>query len=83
MEIVLGYKLIDTKGLKIDDEKIDLHIFDAQPSPEDPSFRFYQLSTVAKRIGYTFTVAIPLSIPAGLEDEILTILENVTFREPQ
>ena len=81
VETVLGYKLIDTRGMKIDGEKVELHIFDAQPSPEDPSFRFYQVSTIAKRIGYTFTVAIPLSVPAGLVDEILTIMESVTFEE--
>jgi len=81
VETVTGYKLIDIRGVKVDGEKVNIHIFDAQPSPEDPSYRFYQLSTIAKRIGYTFTVAIPLSIPAELEDEIMTIMESVTFEK--
>jgi len=83
VETVLGYKLIDTQGVKIDGEKVDIHIFNAQPNPADASFRFYQLSTIAKRIGYTFTVAIPFSIPEGLEDQILTIMESVTLGELQ
>lgn len=76
---IAGYQELDQRSVRIDDEKVSIHVFYAQPRTDGPRYRFYQLSTVSKDVGYTFTVAVPLSIPETLEKEILIILENVTF----
>jgi hypothetical protein len=78
-----GYTVLDTNKVRIDDERVVLHSFYAQPSPDGPSYRFYQLSTVANNEGYTYTVAVPRQITEMLEKEILTILENATFVQPR
>lgn len=81
VEVLPGYKLLDKRPVKIDGENVTIHVFQAQPGSEPVVYRFYQLSTRVGATGYTFTVAVPLSIPETLEKEILSILEQVTFAE--
>ncbi len=77
-----GYKLIDSRSIKIEGQSVDLHVFSAQPVAADPERRFYQLSAVAANIGYTFTALTPVSISTTLEQELLLIFNSVRFTEP-
>lgn len=78
-----GYEELDTRKVTIDNEDVSLHIFSAQPRPEDPKARFYQVSFSGGKAGYTFTAAVPLAITDETEEEILLIMENATLRAPE
>ena len=77
-----GYKLIDTRAVKIDGNDLELHVFSALPLPEEPEKRFYQLSSVSNGFGYTLTALTPLSVSSSLESEVLTIMRSLTFKDP-
>lgn len=77
-----GYARIDERSVTIDGAKHVLHIFTAQPSAEQPTARFYQLSMAKGRNGYTFTAATPVSIDTSAEERIVAILENATLTNP-
>ncbi len=77
-----GYKLIDTRAVKIEGKNLELHVFSAKPLPEEPERRFYQLSTTNKSIGYTLTALTPLSVSSSLETEVLTIMRSLVFTDP-
>ncbi len=77
-----GYRLIDTKKLKLDGQDVELHVFTAQPLSEEPERRFYQISAVSKNIGYTFTALTPLSVSTTLEKEVLAMMESASFIDP-
>lgn len=76
-----GYGELDTRDVTIDDVTVKLHIFSAQPRPDQPRTRFYQVSAASGNAGYTYTAATPLSVESGLENEILLILNNATLRK--
>ncbi len=78
-----GYKLIDDRSAKIDGTPVDLHIFTAQPIADEPERRFYQISGVSKGNGYSFTGLGPLSISSSLENQLLLMLNSVTFTQPK
>ena len=80
VQTLVGYALLDERDVTVDDEKVRLHTFSAQPIPEEPVKRFYQLSTVVRRVGYTVTATLPLSPERDLEKQVLFILDGVTFR---
>ena len=80
--ILPGYKQIDVQKVNVDDADVDLHIFSAQPDPDQPARRFYQVSAVAGSNGYTVTALTPLSPSRELEKEVNVMLKNVTFKEP-
>lgn len=80
--VLPGYKQIDVQKVKVDDEEVDLHIFSAQPDPEQPARRFYQVSAVSGSNGYTVTALTPQSPSRELEAEVNVMLKNVTFTEP-
>lgn len=77
-----GYTLIDSRPSTVDEQEVEIHIFSAQPVPEEPARRFYQVSAVSGEIGYTFTAATPLSVSDALEKQILAIMRSVTFKQP-
>jgi len=77
------YTLLDLRDQEVDGDDVELHIFTAQLDEETPVLRFYQLSAVKAKIGYAFTAAVPLTIASEIEDEILLILEHMTFEEPK
>ncbi len=77
-----GYKLIDSRSVSIDGDDVTLHVFSAQPLPEEPERRYYQISAVSNRIGYTFTALTPMSISSSLENEVTAILKSGTLKEP-
>ncbi|MBI2635743.1 hypothetical protein HYW84_00245 [Candidatus Peregrinibacteria bacterium] len=77
-----GYKLIDSRETEIEGQKVELHVFTAQPVAGEPERRFFQLSAVAANIGYTFTALTPVSISDQLQKEILLIMNSVRFSEP-
>ncbi|MBI3332226.1 hypothetical protein HYZ99_04730 [Candidatus Peregrinibacteria bacterium] len=81
--VLPGYKQADLREATVDGETVTLHIFNAQPDPEQPARRFYQVSAVSGTEGYTVTALTPLSPPRDLEAETLLMLENVTFVEPK
>lgn len=76
------YKLIDQSVSYVDGEESALHVFSARPSAEQPIRRYYQLSAVAAKVGYTFTGSFPLSIEDSEADEVSFILRNVSFKNP-
>ena len=76
-----GFAEIDQRDVVIDDVPLKLHIYSAQPRPDEPKTRFYQVSAASGPAGYTYTAAIPLSPDSGLENQILLILGNATMRK--
>lgn len=78
-----GYERIDEEEVEVGGEAVTIHIFAAQPRADQPQVRFYQLSAVGNGVGYTFTAAMPLSVEEELENEILLILRNATFADPE
>lgn len=74
-----GYDEQDRQSATIDGEDVDIHIFLAQPSPDQPESRFYQVSAVSGSVGYTFTAATPVSVPDATESQVLSMLKSVTF----
>jgi hypothetical protein len=82
VQVLDGYEHIDTRDFKIDDSKVSLHIFTAQPIEGEPRRRFFQVSTTVGETGYTVTAVSPVSINKELQESLLLILEQVTFTEP-
>ena len=76
------YKLIDKVTVFIDGKESALHIFSARSAPDKPIRRYYQLSAVTNRTGYTFTGAFPLSIQESEAAQVEFILKNVSFIDP-
>jgi len=74
-----GYDEQDRQAVTVDGEDVDIHIYNAQPSPDQPESRFYQLSAVANSAGYSFTAATPVSVPDAVEAQVLSMLNSVTF----
>ena len=80
-----GYTLVDSKEVKVDGEKVKLHVFTAQPVADEPARKFFQISTVSGPQGYTVTAATPLFLEKGLESQIESIVKSAVFKkdEPQ
>jgi hypothetical protein len=76
-----GYEQIDDEQITIDAQKVRLHIFTAQPKPEDPKARFYQVSIAKGTAGFTFTGAAPLGVTDEIDAQIRLILQNATLVE--
>ena len=76
-----GYTLIDSRTMQVEGQTVELHIFTAQPVEGEPERRFFQLSAVARNIGYTFTALTPVSIADQLQKEIMLIMNSVRFSE--
>lgn len=77
------YKLIDKIVVTIDAKESAIHVFSARPSPEQPIRRYYQLSAAIEKTGYTFTGSFPLSIQDSEASEVLFILKNASFIDPE
>ena len=77
-----GYEEIDRKPVTVDGQDLDIHVFTAQPTADQPASRFYQLSSVAEETGYTFTAATPVTVSDDVEAQILSMYESATFVEP-
>lgn len=77
-----GYKQIDARAFKWQGHDLHIHVFSAQPLPEEPERRFYQLSTTNAGNGYTLTALTPLSVSSSVEAEIQTIMRSLTFTDP-
>ena len=82
VQVLDGYEHIDTRDITIDNTKISLHVFTGQPIEGEPRRRFYQVSTTVGDTGYTVTAVSPVSINKELEEHMLLILGQVTFKEP-
>lgn len=78
-----GYEEGEKDDLKIDDADVVLHTFTAQPRPEEPRVRFHQVSIATESSGYTFTGAVPLTVPAAVESQMKLVLQNATLREAE
>lgn len=83
VQALAGYVLLDERAVTVDGAKIRLHTFSAQPIPDEPAKRFYQLSTVVRKVGYTVTATLPLSPERDLEKQVQLILDGVTFRSEE
>lgn len=75
-----AYAALDERSVTVDGEKVRLHTFTAQPLPEEPAQRFYQVSTVVRNVGYTVTAALPFAPESNLEKQALFIVQGATFR---
>lgn len=82
VSVLPGYSLLDSRPMTIDDEKLSLHVFTAQPVSGEPQRRFYQVSTVADGVGYTITGTASLSIDDATDGAIVLVLGSSTFRAP-
>jgi hypothetical protein len=74
-----NYEEEDRQAATVDGEEVEIHIFTAQPSPDQPESRFYQLSAVSDSVGYTFTAATPVTVSDEVAGQVLSMLQNVTF----
>ncbi|MEK7590670.1 MAG: hypothetical protein AAB489_00470 [Patescibacteria group bacterium] len=81
--VLPGYKQIDTRAVRVDDASVDLHIFTAQPSADEPERRFYQVSAVSGPSGYSVTALTPLAPPSDVESEIERMMGSITFKAPE
>ncbi|MBP9750980.1 MAG: hypothetical protein KBC95_04010, partial [Candidatus Peribacteraceae bacterium] len=82
VSVLPEYKRLDQKAVSVDGQEVAVHVYSAQLREDRPVQRYYQMSTVSGRSGFTFTGALPLSVEAVLEQKVLLILQNATFREP-
>lgn len=83
VSVLPEYNLIDSRDLTVAGDAVQLHIFSAQPLPEEPQRRFYQASMVHGNAGYTFTALTPLSVSNTLEGQIETMMNAITFTNPE
>lgn len=83
VSVLPGYKQIDARDVRIDDASVDLHIFTAQPSADEPERRFYQVSAVSGSSGYSVTALAPLAPPSDVESEIELMMGSITFKAPE
>lgn len=77
-----GYDEIDQRSITIDEQSVNVHIYTAQPREDQPETRFFQASTVSGNVGFSFTGATPVSISSDIENQVVSILEGVTFVSP-
>lgn len=77
------YKLLDKSVAYVDGKESAIHVFSARPAPDSPVRRYYQLSAVNGRSGYTFTGSFPLSVTDAEANGVLFILKNVSFSNPK
>ena len=74
-----GYTLIDVTAITIDEAKVDLHVFTAQPVSDEPVRKFYQISTVQNGIGYSVTGTSPVTVSDSIESQVIAIVQSVHF----
>ncbi len=77
-----GYQELDLRDTTINEMPLKLHIFSAQPRPDEPKTRFYQVSMAKDKAGFTYTAATPLSVDSATENQILLILQNASLEKP-
>ena len=77
------YKLLNKKTVTIDGAESALHVFTARPSADKPIRRYYMLSAVSEKVGYTFGGSFPLSIEDKEASSVEFILKNVSFKDPK
>jgi hypothetical protein len=78
-----GYEELSRDGVTINESDVTLHTFTAQPRSEEPKVRFAQVSIAKEGAGFTFTGAVPLTVPENVEQEIELILKNATLVEQE
>jgi len=83
VETLPGYEVSDRRRVQVSGEDAEIHIFHAQPTPDAPLQRFYQVSAASNGIGYTFTAALPVASPKEAEEGIIGLLESVTLSSPE
>lgn len=81
--VLPGYAQVDSRDIRIGEDKLRLHIFKAQPAVEEPLRRFYQVSTVADGVGYSITATTPVSVDESIENQVLLILRESIFADPE
>lgn len=82
VSVLPQYKKLDQKTVSVDGREVAVHVYSAQLREDRPVQRYYQMSTVSGRSGFTFTGALPLSVDTQLEQKVLLILQNASFMEP-
>lgn len=82
VSVLPGYEQVDSRDIRIDEAKISLHIFTAQPDTGEPRRKYYQVSTTKGQKGYTMTATTPVAIEDALEKQVLAILGGFTLSEP-
>lgn len=83
IEVIDGYEHLDTRDIDIGETSVSMHIFTAQPIEGEPRRRFYQVSTTDGENGFTLTGVSPVSITKEVEDQLLLIIGQVVFEEPE
>jgi hypothetical protein len=77
-----GYEEGDTEAVTLDGHDLQLHTFSAQPRSDEPRVRFFQVSLSSGSTGFTYTGAVPLTVPEDTEEQIKLILRNATLQDP-
>jgi hypothetical protein len=77
-----NFKQVDRRKFTWNAQNLEIHIFTAQPLPNEPERRFYQLSLTSKNTGYTVTGFTPVSVTSAVENQVLTIVRSITFTDP-
>ncbi len=76
------YEEIDRRAIRVDGQESAIHVFAARPRADALTERFYQISAVTGNTGYTVTAATPLTVEAGLNTQVTTMLRSLTFTPP-
>jgi|SRR3989338_652640 len=82
VSVLPGYEQVDARDIRIDEAKVSVHIFTAQPDDGEPRRKYYQVSLPKGQKGYTMTATTPVAIEDALEQQVLAILEGFTLEEP-
>lgn len=77
-----GFNQLDRRKFTWNTFDVEIHIFTAQPLPDEPERKFYQLSVINGNTGYTVTGFTPVTVSSGVENQVLTILRSITFTDP-
>ena len=81
IEVMAEYALLEKREVEIEKEETILHIFSARPVPDLPTRRFYQLSLVKSKTGYSFTGTLPYSVEGAVEQSLIDMLLSATLKE--
>jgi hypothetical protein len=83
VSVLPGYESFDKRAVTIDSTELLLHVFALKPETDQPSQRFYQLSTTNGSVGYTITAMTPFSYEKSRDRELVDIFESFTFESKE
>ncbi len=81
-KFVLGYELVELRPVTLDDETLNVHVFEAESNQGFP-VRYYELDLVKGKRVLSVTVEAPLAISDVDHGEIIAFFESLTLKRPR